>query len=152
MVKAWMSYLEPELVHRWPWLHSKIALFSARPHAQSKGSRVGNDRFSLYPLHCSHPARMKNTVQTHPLILLWIRPAAVQEPDRAISQPVTSFQCWNEQQEPNAEKRTIQTKMKILSFFSHPHVFPNSYDFLSSLELKRRSSEEQFKSCFFPYI
>ncbi len=54
-----MSYLEPELVHRWPWLHSKIALFSARPHAQSKGSGVANDRFSLYPLDCSHPARMK---------------------------------------------------------------------------------------------
>ncbi len=43
--KAWMSYLEPELVHRWPWLHSKIALLSARPHAQSKGSGVANDRF-----------------------------------------------------------------------------------------------------------
>ncbi len=117
MVKAWMSYLEPELVHRWPWLHSKIALLSARPHAQSKGSGVANDRFSLYPLDCFHPARMKITVQTHPLILLWIRPTAAQEPNSAISQPVTSSQRWNKQQEPNAEKRTIQTKMKILSLF-----------------------------------
>lgn len=73
--------LEPELVHRWPCLPSEIALFSARPHTQSKGSGVGNDRFSLYPLHCSHPAHMKNTVQTQPLILLWIRTTAVQEPD-----------------------------------------------------------------------
>lgn len=79
--KGLNELLEPELVHRWPCLPSEIALFRARTHTQSKGSGVGNDRFSLYPLHCSHPAHMKNTVQIQPLIMLWIRTIAVQEPD-----------------------------------------------------------------------
>lgn len=110
-----MSYLEPELVHRWPWLHSKIALFSARPHTQSKGSEVANDRFSLYPLHCSHPARMKNTVQTHPLILLWIRPTAAQEPDSAISQPFTSF--WMSSRNQTQKREQFKLKWKFYPFF-----------------------------------
>lgn len=148
MIKAWMSYLKPELVHRWPWLHSKIALFSARPHAQSKCSGVGNDRFSLYPLHCSHPVCMKNTVQTHPLILLWIWPTAVEEPDSAISQPVTSSKRWNEQQQPNADREQFKLKWKFYPFFSLSCL---SKLIWLSLDLKR-GSEEQFKSFFSPYI
>ncbi len=39
-------------------------------------------------------------------------------------------------------KGTVQPKIKIVSSFSHPHVVPNLYKFLSYVEHKRRYSEE----------
>jgi len=37
-----------------------------------------------------------------------------------------------------AFKDTVHPKSLILSSFTHPHVFPNLHEFLSSVELKRR--------------
>ncbi len=39
-------------------------------------------------------------------------------------------------------KGIIQSKISILSSFTHPHAVPNLYDFLSSEERKRRCLEE----------
>ncbi len=39
-------------------------------------------------------------------------------------------------------KGTVQPKIKIVSSFSHPHVVPNLYTFLSYVEHRRRYSEE----------
>ncbi len=39
-------------------------------------------------------------------------------------------------------KGTVHPKMKILSSFTHPHVIPNLYKFLSYVEHKRRYFEE----------
>ncbi len=39
-------------------------------------------------------------------------------------------------------KRTVYIKMNILSSFTHPHVVPNIYEFIYSVEHKRRYFEK----------
>lgn len=38
----------------------------------------------------------------------------------------------------HSQKVSVRLKMKILSLFTHPRVFPNLYDFISSAEHERR--------------
>lgn len=40
-------------------------------------------------------------------------------------------------------KRISYPKMEMLSLFTHPHVVPNPYDFLSSVKQKRKNSSFQ---------
>lgn len=54
-------------------------------------------------------------------------------------------------------KGIVHPKRKRLSTFTHTHVVPDLYDFLSSMELQRRYSEECWKSvatvyCLVPHI
>ncbi len=51
--------------------------------------------------------------------------------------------CQNDQQKPvNELKGIVHPKMKILSSFTHPQVFPNLYECHCSDEHKGRYSEE----------
>jgi len=43
---------------------------------------------------------------------------------------------------PNYEKGIVHPKMKILSLFPHPHVVPNLYECLCSVEHRGRYFEE----------
>jgi len=106
-----------------------------RGHRARRGAPAGG---AAQETHTSQTAAGREHENTN-------TPAAAHRPTRTDTLPRSK-----ESESKEMSIKSVNARMKILTSFTHLHVFPNLYEILSSAEHKRTYFEEFF-NCFCPY-